>query len=123
METTESILEEVALGRRCGSLGYLNNFFSYLPGGYHRDIIPEQEFDLSFRKRYNGERHHHSDFFLSQSPRVFYATIDRVVAECGFDTTQIEAMQEGDRGELNDHTLTVYVQLRLLGYNHHDLTA
>ncbi len=125
MTTRKSILDEIASGRASGSLGYLNNFFSKLPGGFHRQIIPENELDICSRKRYHGERHNHSDLFLDQSPRVFYATIDSVVEQCGLDPVKIRTMQEekNDRRELNNYAQPAYVELRLLGYNHHDLTS
>ena len=97
------------------------------------------------------ERSQYSPLFLSQTPKEFFATIDELVATLGIDTIidqllgkrmelqtkhrevsngdlqenpdVISAQSRDNLHELNIAVKPVYIQMRLKGYNHADLTS
>lgn len=110
---------------------YLNNFILRLPdrrwqngSWYNKNYDPVEwetkHKELPPRKHTGLPRLNegHSDLYLNQSPREFFETICRVIAECGIPIETIEKLWEKNENTLLEVlTFPVYVRLRELGYN------
>ena len=144
--------------------GKFNNYHCYLPSDYYSDEGGRQMGLFVNRAgmldKVNSETHseenpyHHSELFMSQTPRELFAAIDQAVADQpDVSLDEINRLQRKhyeipsirmyqnmppeeerlenekiDRSmdvlrELYEYTLPVYIDLRVMGYSHFDLTG
>lgn len=138
----------------------LNNFGAILPsadaqGGrlYARFVEAFKGMDTPFREieGESGYAHLHSELFFGQTPREFYATVDKAINSSGVSRQEIDKLQHeyyqimqiynhqaANRGKESDAALNkgielqqalyelalpVYVELRVMGYTQYDLTG
>lgn len=112
---------------------YLNNFHFNLPGGYTRltigrlgiEEINHRKYLLGFNKQSPNtvDLSQFSELFLSQTPVDFFGVIDDVIKMKKISSKKILALSNRTAiKELHKLTLPVFVHLRALGYNRHELT-
>jgi hypothetical protein len=67
----------------------------------------------------------YSELLQTQTPKEFYAAVDKSVSDCGIDIRQFSLFQEQGKNyiKLNARIFPSYIRLREVGYNHYpDLT-
>lgn len=120
-EPDKSLHDQLMWGVGAGT--YFNNFDSRLPGGFLRDMMVRSSF-MDDKGEPDPPR---SDLRNSQTPREFFAVIDKSIEDEGLDPNEIERLVKGIRNSpevpiaLSKYVFPVYVRLRAIGYSHFDL--
>ena len=150
----EKIIQEVARRTKEDGYGFLNNFYSNLPneriqpgGGDRRNIaIKTGVMDMKYGDFLNEEgetkKKYASDLRLSQTPREFYATIDKALLDTHVAMSTLLDLQAtfhematagphysekqmtkmiAIQNQISEMILQAYIELRVIGYTHNDL--
>ncbi len=131
---------------------YLNNFWCRLGhegspgGGYYRGLSKDRDtLGKTIREQiplgheaYEEEMRYHSELRKDQTDAEFYGVIDREIKKLGISEERIKTLLDAIRGggggaptrerdaairELYELLLPAYVELRVLGYSHQELTS
>lgn len=118
-----------------GLVGLVNNFHMHLPvfdedkpgmNNYRRVLRGLQKYqedilDIPIGIQWPDE---FSPLKSSQTPREFYAAIDKVLLDQGFDIDELRVIQKERKTHLlKDRLIEVYIRLREFGYSENDLIA
>lgn len=141
LEATRQIVEEELKayqqehGEESGLIYYLNNFPGILPSDQDSmDNYRAISQTIGVGDIPHGQKEtasDTSDLYRKQTPREFFATIDRALKRLGIPIEDVKRLQYlrsnaaehvQHKQELNELILPAYVQLRAIGYNPIDLT-
>lgn len=124
--------------------GFLNQFHDVLPGGLMRtEEFMINEGQLKDYREFTPEQaQHFSEQRLNQTDAEFFATIDAVIDKLGLDAKKIKSanaealavakndalpLEDRNRSKrdlllsIADEMLTIYKELRKMGYTHYEL--
>jgi hypothetical protein len=133
--TRKKLLEKLEELRRTygeeGEERFFRNFYMNLPSSNGAAIYESIVSDSSRMDRLQREMEDcpelHSKRYLNQTPREFFETVRRAIAEEGVDVARMEFLQKvgmnnGSRKAFHQLTFPVFVRLVAMGYTERDIT-
>lgn len=128
-----SEMDDFARAKGFDRWAYFNNFYTNIDGSYvRRNVallgigdITHREFFLGVNQKDLGgiDLKDYSQLFLSQTPNQFFGAIDDLIKRKRISKGRLHALYEvWAVKDLHRLLFPVFVHLRALGYNRHELT-